>query len=344
MKNRFLAVFVFVIVFVQVALVSCVDVEERNDDAVGNFEALWSMIDQRYCFFEYKNKEYGLDWNEVYTRYRPCVDTVSNEIQLFNVLGDMLCELRDGHVNLTSYFNTARYWNWKEDYPTNFSDTLQRRYLGTNYYIAGGLKYTVFLPDTVAYVSCSSFNTAFSDNNLTYMLALLKGCKGMILDIRSNGGGLLTLSERLAARFTEEKILTGYSRHKTGTGHNDFSDLEPTYLSPFNGIRWTEPVVVLTNRGVYSAANDFVNQMKCCPNVTVVGDKTGGGSGMPYMSDLPNGWSVRFSACPSYDREKKDIEFGIEPDYYVSLTDSAFQEGRDDMIEFAYKFIVSQTP
>lgn len=324
------------------AFFSCIDVEEKNNDKVGNFEALWNMIDQRYCFFEFKAKEYGLDWNEVYSRYRPAIDTVKNEIELFSLFDNMLGELRDGHVNITSYFNTGRYWDWKEKYPTNFSDTLQRKYLGTNYYMAGSLKYVVFLPDTIGYVSCSSFSSMFSDNNLTYMLALLRGAKGLILDLRSNGGGYLTLAEKLAARFTEERILTGYTRHKTGAGHNDFSDYEPTYLTPFDGIRWEAPVVVLVNRGIFSAANDFVNMMKCCPNVTIVGDKTGGGSGMPFTSELPNGWAVRFSACPSYDRNKKDIEFGIEPDYCVSLTDSAFAKGHDDMIDFAIKFLASK--
>ena len=48
--------------------------------------------------------------------------------------------------------------------------------------------------------------------------------------------------------------------------------------------------IVLTNRHSYSATNDFVNSMRCFPNVTLVGDKTGGGSGLPFSSELPNGW------------------------------------------------------
>lgn len=321
-------------------LSSCVDVEERSNNNIQNFEALWSMVDQKYCFFDYKNKEYGLDWDEVYRRYKPMISDTLDQIELFSILGDMLAELKDGHVNMTSYFNYARYWGWKENYPTNYSDTLQRRYLGTNYYIAGGLKYVIFLPDTVGYISCTSFNSSFSENNLSYALALLSPCKGLILDLRSNGGGLLTLSERLAARFTDEKILTGYIRHKTGSGHSDFSDYEPTYLSPSNLVQWNKKVVVLTNRSVFSAANDCVNMLKCCKNVTIVGDKTGGGSGLPFTSELPNGWSVRFSACPCYDKDKKDIEFGIEPDYYVNLTDEDFAKGKDTMIEFARKLLV----
>ena len=79
--------------------------------------------------------------------------------------------------------------------------------------------------------------------------------------------------------------------------------------------------------------------MKCCPLVTVVGDKTGGGAGLPFSSQLPNGWSVRFSACPMYDKNKQCTEFGIEPDYKVDLDDDDFRQGKDTIIEFARKLI-----
>ena len=38
-------------------LMSCVDIEERDDTATGNFEALWTILDEHYCFFDYKQKE-----------------------------------------------------------------------------------------------------------------------------------------------------------------------------------------------------------------------------------------------------------------------------------------------
>ena len=69
--------------------------------------------------------------------------------------------------------------------------------------------------------------------------------------------------------------------------------------------------------------------------VTVVGDKTGGGAGLPFSSELPNGWSVRFSACPMYDKNKESSEFGIEPHHNVSLTADDFIKGKDTIIEYA---------
>ena len=60
---------------------------------------------------------------------------------------------------------------------------------------------------------------------------------------------------------------------------------------------------------------------------------------MPYTNSLPNGWTVRFSACPSYDSERQQVEFGIVPDYAVSQTDEDFLLGRDSLIEFARKLL-----
>jgi C-terminal processing protease CtpA/Prc len=157
----------------------------------------------------------------------------------------------------------------------------------------------------------------------------------MILDIRSNGGGTLTTAERLAARFCQEKTLVGYIQHKTGKAHNAFSSEEPQYIEPSRNLRWQKPVVLLTNREVFSAANEFTQYMRCMPQVIQVGDQTGGGSGMPFTASLPNGWTVRFSACPSYDRDRNQTEFGIAPDYHVGITDADFLSGKDTIIEFA---------
>lgn len=318
--------------------VSCVDEEEYSDSPRGNFEALWRIIDEHYCFFDYKKDAYGLDWNEVYSRYGKQVNDGMSEAQMFEVLGNMLGELRDGHVNMYAPFDQSRYWSWHEDYPSNFSDSLQRRYLGTDYKIASGMKYRK-LDDNIGYIYCGSFSNSIGSGNLDEILMALATCNALIVDVRDNGGGLLTSAEKLAGRFTDEEILVGYMQHKTGSGHNDFSSLEEQKLKPSSGIRWHKKVAVLTNRSVFSAANEFVKYMKCCPDVVVVGDKTGGGAGLPFSSEMPNGWAIRFSACPMYDKDKVCTEFGIEPDYDVQMTGDDFAKGLDTIIEFARELL-----
>lgn len=317
---------------------SCIREDSYNDDPTGNFEALWRIIDEQYCFLDYKAEEYGLDWDAVHEQYSKRVTQDMTTKGLFEVLGDMLGELRDGHVNLYATFDVARYWSWHEDFPANFSDSLQRKYLGKDYKIASSLKYKV-LEDNVGYVYCGSFDSAIGNGNLSEMLQELALCNGIIVDVRNNSGGQLTLAERLAARFTNEKTLVGYISHKTGKGHGDFSTPEPLYLEPSDGVRWQKKVVVLTNRSSYSATNYFVNSMHQLPNVTLVGDRTGGGSGLPFSSELPNGWSVRFSASPMYDPEMNHLEFGIEPDIRVDISSDDYNKGVDTILERARQLI-----
>lgn len=318
---------------------SCIDEEEFDNTPQGNFEALWKIIDERYCFLDYKQKEIGLDWNAAYNKYKVRVNKDMSSAQLFEVLTEMLGELRDGHVNLIASHNLGRNWSWFENYPTNFSDTLLRRYMGTDYRISSGLKYRI-LNDGIGYIRYESFSDPIGDGGLDDALIHMMLCQGLIIDIRGNGGGELTYADMLAARFCNSKTLVGYLQHKTGKGHNDFSELKPRYLEPSSGIRWQKPVCVLTNRHVYSAANEFAMYMRAMPNVKIVGDHTGGGAGMPFSSSLPNGWVVRFSAVPSYDVNKQSIEFGIDPDYKIDMTDSDFAKGEDTIIEFARRLLV----
>ena len=74
-------------------------------------------------------------------------------------------------------------------------------------------------------------------------------------------------------------------------------------------------------------------------NVTIMGDRTGGGSGFPFTSELPNGWTVRFSACPMLDENKQLTEFGIDPDIPVAITDEDLWNGIDTIVEKAIELL-----
>jgi len=319
-------------------VVSCVDEEEYDDSPDGNFEALWKIMDEHYCFFDYKNEQYGLDWDAVYDKYKVRIDKGMTNSQLFEVLGDMVSELRDGHVNISSAFDLSRNWSWQEDYPSNVSDTLISKYLGTDYLISCGIRYRI-LDDNIGYVYIPSFQTSIGSGNVDNILRHLLLCRGLIIDIRGNSGGQLDNAEIVASHFVNEETLVGYLQHKTGPGHSEFSEMQEQILKPSKGMRWQKKVALITNREVYSAANEFTKYLKCCDNVIQVGDQTGGGAGMPFSSELPNGWTVRFSACPMYDRDRQSTEFGIAPDYDVSLDYFDFLSGRDTLIEFAREIL-----
>ena len=317
-----------------VLLSACRSREEMpfSTDPVENIEALWQIIDTKYCYVESK----GIDWQAIHDEYaaKAALLPKNDPIALFDLCASMLDSLHDGHVNLYSEFDRSYNTAWYDSYPDNYNSGLLRNYL-KDYRIAESLYYCTIDNGNVGYVYYSSFSNAFGGRNIRAVLNAFNNCKGLIIDVRNNGGGDLTNAQRLAGRFTNEKILVGYMCHKTGKGHDDFSEPRAEYIEPSQSIRWQKPVVVLVNRSCYSAANTFVRNMKEMPLVTIMGDQTGGGSGMPFSSELPIGWSVRFSASPSFDARMQQIEFGIEPDVEASLDEALAVDGKDSMIEAA---------
>lgn len=304
-----------------------------------NFNALWEIIDTKYCYLNEKN----VDWNGVREVYQPKVDSVKTVYELFDVLAQMLDTLQDGHVNLYAPFDVSRCRGWYEDYPENFSSTIlySSNYLGNDYRISTGMEYGLIEDGKVGYIRYASFSNPFSAYGMKYIDAMFEHCKGIIIDVRNNGGGSLEYSAQLAASFFTERTVTGYIAHKTGPGHSDFSAPEPLYTDPKNApIDWScRHVVVLCNRRSYSATNDFVNRVKMAKNVKVMGGVTGGGGGMPLSSELPCGWMVRFSAVPMYDAEMNTTEFGVMPDVEVTMDSASMSEGRDAIIDAAVQYL-----
>lgn len=318
-----------------VFLQGCMDMNmEFDNNPRGNFEALWNIIDKNYCFFEFKE----IDWLSVYDDYESRVTSEMSSESLFKLMGEMLAELKDGHVNLTASHDITRYWEWHENYPPNFDSDIQKNYLQNDYGITSGMRYKIF-EDNIGYIYYGSFSNDVSDSGLDQILNRMAICKGLIIDVRNNGGGSLSNVEKIASRFFNERTHIGYISHKIGPGHNDFSELYPKYIESSNRIRYQKPVIVLTNRGCYSATNEFVSIMRYANKVTTIGDKTGGGSGLPFSSELPNGWSIRFSASPMFNANKEHIEFGIEPDIFVNMSQADMEENRDTMIEKARELL-----
>ena len=326
------------ILFSLTIFTSCHETPDYHDDPLGNFDALADIVGDRYCYF----KEKGIDWKSVASRYRTQVKSNTPQLELFRIMSDMLDELEDGHVNLSSRFSTSYYRKWWSDYPQNFNlRTLQQYYLNFDYMQVSGISYKM-LPDSIGYMYVPSFSNQISESSLDYIFAVLFGvnkAKGLIIDIRDNGGGMLTNIKTLTGRFIDKEIDGGYIRHKLSPDPDDFSKpYKITYKPAEEGrIRYLGPIIILTNRSCFSAANNFVAVMKSLPNVRICGSRTGGGGGLPFSSELPNGWAIRFSACPITDAEDRATEFGIDPSpgYEVDCTEEELAQGHDAILDFA---------
>ena len=307
--------------------------EDPKNSLVENFDVFWQEFDRHYSFFEMK----GIDWDSVYAEHRPKVDDFTNSTQLFSLLEEIILSLEDGHVNLYSSSKWVGY-DFREGYPENEPDV--SGYL-ENIESPNPTIYHGEIRNTeLGYVRIVSFGRDGSHyyviNDITKRFSEKKG---MIIDVRSNGGGSDLNSRVIAARFTDQKRLYKKFRYRNGPEHDDFTEWFDSYIEPY-GNTFLKPVAILTNRGCYSTTEDFIQSMVVNPQVTTVGGITGGGSGNPLYRELMNGWYFRLSSwivvTPAFESYEG---VGIRPDIEVTITEEDVNNRRDAILERAVELL-----
>lgn len=286
--------------------------EEPRNDYLTNFEVFWREFDRNYSFFEVKN----IDWDSIYHIYRPQAEQAENEVELFFVLSQMALALEDGHVNVASPYGVSSYnytGSARDNGPYNV-----KYYTFNVENIGNTITYAELSQHNVGYIHIKTFGAAREDyEKIDDILTVFSKKDGLIIDVRSNGGGSTNNSQAIASRFADKERLYLKVKYKNGPGHGDFTDWDERTVVP-QGRGYDKPVVVLTNRRTFSSAEDFVLAMRLFPNVTVLGDTTGGGSGNPILRELPNGWTFRLSSWIAADPDDNLFEgVGLAPDITV---------------------------
>ncbi len=310
-----------------------------------NFMTLWKEFNTRYSFFEVKK----INWDSLYSVYRPQVTSQTSNIDLFRIMSSLLGHLKDGHVNLITPLGNYSYTGWYTKYPTNFLGlNALARYFTTDYgFTAAGMMRYGKVSNDIGYLYVGpnfSGTTSVWSQAIDVVIDSLKNMKGIIVDIRSNGGGSDALSRIVASRFTDQSRIFSYIRWRNvGLDHDNFTDYEALVIEPGGVRQFLKPVVLLTNRRCFSSAEETVLMMKALPNVTVVGDTTGGGAGNPIILQLPNGWTYWVPRWIMYTAQKTSYEgIGLPPDIPVQISTADSIAGRDVILERAIQRLSGQ--
>lgn len=324
------------ILIVLVGSIGCKDYNSviPNDDFEDMFEKFWMDFDQTYSYFEIK----GVDWDSVYSEYRPRIkngETTSHE--LANIFGEMTVLLRDMHVSFETENVTHRYQNlsFRSNSPENAINYLSPILFNTNTVVVGDIENT-----SILYVRVKNLSNSSNFEPLETVIAELTEKEGIVLDLRDNGGGNDAIARGFVNKFTDKERVYELIRFRNGPGRNDFGNWIEAKIIPSDPIRFEEPIIVLTNRGVISSAESFISMMRTLPNTVLVGDTTRGSTGNPKEFQLSNGWKYRISSWQVVTPDLSFIEdHGIAPDFVVNNTEETMNNGIDLILEKAIELL-----
>lgn len=317
------------------AALGCADAvlpSEPDGDPVALFDQLWSEFDGYYSHFTIKD----VDWTAVRDRYRPRVTPATTGRELFAVLSEMLGELRDGHVDLATPYGRYAWTAWRDDFPESFAwPRIAAQYLTGGATAGGGVRWGRLAPD-VGYLLIPTFGDRAVIDGVDAALTGLGAPAGLVVDVRHNGGGTDNWAVAVAGRFADRARHYRTVQYRNGPAHDDFTAPRPDSLRPAGPVRYAGPVVLLTNRHVFSAAEDFVLAMRRLPQVTVVGDTTGGGAGNPIMRELSNGWVYRIPRWIVRAPDGTTHEgVGLGPDVFVQFDPADAAVDGDPLLDSA---------
>lgn len=194
------------------------------------------------------------------------------------------------------------------------------------------------LDNKIGYIEVSSFYEVTADQYTTAVKDLEKqGMKGLIVDLRNNGGGLLdTAVEMLDFMLPAGKLV--YTEDKEG---NVTSEYKSTDVEQF-----TKPLAVLVNGYSASASEIFAGAIKDYGTGTLVGTNTFGKGIVQRMFPLDDGSAIKLTIAKYFTPNGNDIhEVGIKPDHEVELDVDAYRDSdgeKDNQLQAAVDDIMEK--
>ena len=303
-------------------------------DVVAQFEELWTTFDRNYSYFDHKH----IDWNALKAEFAPRV-AGATQTQLVTLVQEMLGRLHDQHVVLTNGSTTLR--TYVPNYSFNWDDSVWQQYLArVNAQVRGAAISAAF--NGVPYIAVQSWNPSrVSVSDLDAFLDAFRDRPVLILDVRMNPGGNDQPAFDFAGRFATSTTTSGFVQFRNGPGHSDFTPRQARTFSPRGSFQFTRPVLLLIGRFCASSNESFIAAMQQLPQVTLIGDTTGGTTANAQTFMLGGGWSYTVSRWIEYTANGQVIEDqGIAPSIAVSAAD--FQSGRDPVLDYAIAYAASR--
>lgn len=198
------------------------------------------------------------------------------------------------------------------------------------------------LDGQIGYIAVSSFDGVTPDQFIEAFEELkAQGMKGLIIDMRNNGGGLLTAVEEMLDYLLPEGEIF-YAMDKNGTKYSEYSSDAEAALDV--------PLAVLVNGNTASAAEVFSGNIQDFGVGTLVGTTTFGKGIMQntYSINAEGTKGIKLTVADYYIHSGRNIHgVGLTPDVEVELTEglenqTEIDQSQDNQLQEALRIVREQ--
>jgi carboxyl-terminal processing protease len=166
-------------------------------------------------------------------------------------------------------------------------------------------------------------------------IAGCKDCKGFVIDVRGNPGGIGGLAMGVAGWFVDEKNMVLGTQYLRGLKLNFVINPRP---EPFRG-----PVAILVDGNSASTSEIFAGGLKDVKRARIFGTRTAGAALPSVIERLPNGDGFQYAVANYVSQGGKPLEgIGAIPDEEVRPTRKQLLEGKDAALDAAVAWIGKQ--
>jgi hypothetical protein len=288
---------------------------EGQEDARRIVDVLWQTFEEHYAFFALRR----VDWGETRRRAQARVPKIGGDDALFALLAEMLAPLQDRHVRLTAGERTFVSGGLLAPRPD--PDGLSARYSRlqpalrkflAEGLLAGGLKSTANdqvwwgrIEGGIGYIALQSLwdfsgreqsnqdiESTAAEAAMDEVLGDLGCARGIIVDLRFNGGGSDAVGLAIAGRFADRERV---AFSKQARSKDRMTPAYDVHVAPSTRRRFEGPVVALIGPLTASGAEVMTLGLMALPNVTLLGRRTMGLFSDTLYRKLPNGWDFTLS-------------------------------------------------
>jgi carboxyl-terminal processing protease len=189
---------------------------------------------------------------------------------------------------------------------------------------------------SIGYIAISRFTERTGEEVSRAITSLRQeGAKQLILDLRDNGGGLLTSAIDVTGQFVPEGSVVLYEKQK--------DQPERTFKAKSGGAGLDMPLVVLVNHGTASASEITAGALRDDGRAVLIGEKTFGKGSVQHIYDLKDGSSLHVTAAEWFTPDRQQLTGnGLAPDVAVARSGDDVAAGRDPQLDRAVAYLQKQ--